>query len=370
MKIGVYAGSIRPGGGLTVLTQVIKALSEDGSNKVLVYVGEEDTSAALKPLLEELDNVEEKRFMPRSKASMRYLVSKIHFLLESVIEKLDWVFSFNYHLFSLCPVAVYHINLLSFQHTLPDSLDMRVKRFDARLACRFAKINICESLYLKDIALQRMRHRVNNPVLLYISVASDFLDEAVNELPQLEVLNSSSNMMLVSSMQTHKDNETSLRCLRILYECMPDVKWTLTVAGGQSIAQWDGFVGAAKEMGLHKHIQILGPVDKKTLAHNLRQSLCLINASRIESFCMVAIEAMAASCPVIVVNSTSMPESVGDAAIIVKPGSAEMFADAVMGFYNNESLRRGYIRRGVARSAEFKVSEFNRNLKMHLMDKS
>lgn len=368
MRIGIYAGSIRPGGGLTVLVQVIKAISKDEANKVLVYVGENDTSVALQPLLEVLDNVEEKRFMPKCRASFRYMLSKFYFLYESSVEKLDKVFSFNYHLFSSCPVTVYHINLLSFQSPISDSLEMMVKRFDARLACRFAELNIFESLYLEDAAQHRMKHKVSNPALLYISVDPDFLDESESQLSRSEALTSHSNLMLVSSTQIHKDNETCLRCLKILHECMPEIEWTLKVAGGQSVAQWNEFEAVAKEMGLHKYIQILGPIDKKTLAYNMHRSLCLINASRVESFCMVAIESMAASCPVIVVDSTSMPESVGDAAIIVKPGSAKMFADAVMSFYNHESLRQSYIEKGRKRADEMDVTKFSKSLRNQLSE--
>lgn len=368
MRIGIYAGSIRPGGGLTVLIQVIKALAEDKKNELIVYVGEDDTSCALRSVFEDLDNVQEKRFMARCRSGCRYLLSKFYFFYESVVQRLDWVFSFNYHLFSQCPVAVYHINLLSFQSLRRDSLAIKVKRFDARLACRCAGLNIFESMYLLDVAQQRMKHKTSNPVLLYVSVDPAFIAESVREVPQSEMLAGRSDLMLVSSMQPHKDNETCLQCLKILCERSSDIQWTLRIAGGQSSAQWSSFKALAEEMGLSEHIEILGPIDKKHLASYMHRSLCLINASRVESFCMVAIEAMAASCPVVVVDSTSMPESVGEAAIIVKPGSATMFADTIMEFYDNKTFRQDYIERGLTRAAEMRDEVFFQTLREYLRE--
>jgi len=363
MKIGIYAGSIRPGGGLTVLIQVIKALAEDKENELIIYVGEDDTSRFLHSLLEGLDNVHEKRFMARYGSSLRYLFSKFYFLYESIGKKFDWIFSFNYHLFSRSPVAVYHINLLSFQQPSIDSLVMKVKRFDARQACRKADLNIFESLYLQKVAQERLNGKIQNPGLLYISVDKDFVSESLNELTEAEAFATRSNLMLVSSIQPHKDNETCLRCLKILCERYPEVPWVLRVAGGQSIAQWQGFERLAEEVGISESLEILGPIDKKALASYMHRSLCLVNASRIESFCMVAVEAMASSCPVIVVDSTSMPESVGDSAIIVEPSSATMFADAIVEFYDNETFRQDYIARGLERAAGMKENVFITSLR-------
>jgi len=368
MKIGIYAGSIRPGGGLTVLIQVVKAFAEDKANRIIVYVGENDTSDLLQTLFNEFENVEEKRFMPRHSAALRYLASKFYFLYESVSEKLDWVFSFNYFLFSTCSVVVYHINLLSFQPSGQNSLAMSIKRVDARLACRISRINIFESLFLMNTAQQRMSGKVLNPKLLYISVAPEFLEESMSELSSKEKLSIQSNLMLVSSIQAHKDNETCLYCLKLLCEQFPNTPWVLRVAGGQSIAQWSQFEELAEKLGLKDHVEILGPVNKNLLSYQMHRSLCLINSSRIESFCMVAIEAMAASCPVIVVDSTSMPESVEQAAIIVKPGSAKMFADAVITFHNNDELRLDYIKRGRERANKMKYSEFSSMLRRYLTE--
>lgn len=359
MNIGVYAGSIRPGGGLTVLIQILKTLSKDVNNRLLVYTGSNDTSDALQPVFSNCKNAFEKRFLPQHSAPVRHFYSKLFFLKEAVSQKFDCLFSFNYYLPAKCPVVVYHINLLSFQHGPDNNIAMLLKRIDARLACRCADLNIFESSYLMKVA--RNKVQIKNPALLYIGVDPVFFRTGKKNPGQDREVQRNS-ILLVSSIQRHKDNEICLYVLKILNDKYPQTQWKLKIAGGQSITQWNGFERRAKDLGVVDHIEIVGPVERQKLAEYMSQSLCLINPSRIESFCMVAIESMAASCPVIVTNATSMPESVGNAALIVEPGDAKQFVQKFLMFYNDEDLRQEYIRRGKYRASEFTERVFSKNL--------
>ena len=60
-----------------------------------------------------------------------------------------------------------------------------------------------------------------------------------------------------------------------------------------------------------------GRIDAKSLANIMASSLSLIHLSYYEGFALAPIEAMSCDTPVISINSTSMPEIVGDAALYV-----------------------------------------------------
>jgi glycosyltransferase involved in cell wall biosynthesis len=169
--------------------------------------------------------------------------------------------------------------------------------------------------------------------------------------------------MVVSSIQPHKDNEVCLEALAHLRKTQPGIAWTMTFAGGQSVEQWAGLQRFAGELGVRDAVEFLGPVDKNRLADLLNTSLCLVSASRIESFCMVAVEAMAAGCPPVVANATSMPESVGDAALIVEPGSHEQFADAVSTLHHDRDAREALIQRGRRHIEKLHIEAFKRNVR-------
>ncbi len=357
--IGIYAGSLRPGGGLTVLAQIIGALAQDDATHLVVYTGAADTTRAVQSLAQSHPNVEVRPFLPRCPSFLRYLASKLLFLRNRHSHGLDWLISFNYHLPANCPVLVYHINLLSFMPGEPDSLGMRIKRLDARLACRHAAANAFESRYLLERAQAATGGRVGNPGVLYVGVHPDFF--RTKSAPP-----GNADIMLVSSVQPYKDNDTCLRALALLVTRRPEVPWRLVVAGGQSAAQWDSLRATATRLGVADRIEIAGRLDRRALSERLSRSLCLISASRIESFCMVAVESMASRCPAVVTSATSMPESVGDAAVVVETGNAEAFADACERFHDDPALRARHVETGVAWAQRFTPEQFRNQLRVLL----
>lgn len=364
MNIGIYAGSIRPGGGLTVILQIVEALANNYCNNIVVFTGAKDTSFALNHVFRNYKNVKEVKVLQGSTAQFRYFVSKFYFLVYGRRYRLNILFSFNYYVPAKCPVAVYHINLFNFEKSKNDNLGMMIKRIDSMIACRAATVNIFESRYLMDIAHHRMGEKIRNPKLLYIGVNEEFY--AVSS-PTGSGRIDRTRILLVSSPQEHKDNGTCIRAVKLLCEKRPDVPWRLVIAGGQDVSQWENFRRQADQLGVGDCVEFLGPVPLRQLAVLMRESLCLVNASRVESFCMVAVEAMAASCPAIVTDCTSMPESVGDAAVVVQAGAADQFADAALKFFEDDQFRAAYLKRGLSHASRFTRSEFEKNINQ-LMD--
>lgn len=356
MRIGIYAGSIHSGGGLTVLAQIISALAKDEAMHLVVYTGVADTTQAVKQLALHHGNVEVRPFMPGSPSPVRYLAAKALFLWNRSSRDFDWLVSFNYHLPANCPVLVYHVNLLSFMPASPDNFAMRLKRMDARWACYRASSNVFESRYLLERARKVMGSKINEPSVLYVGVHPTFFRDSVPSLRNADVL-------LVTSNQPHKDNGTCLRALALLVQRRPEIPWRLVVAGGQGIAQWDELRESALRLGVAGHVEILGPVTREALSQRMNTSLCLVSASRIESFCMTAVESMASRCPAIVTDATAMPESVGDAAIIVEPGNAEQFAAACERLHDDPVLRARYVDAGVAWARGFAPEIFRDRLR-------
>ena len=72
-----------------------------------------------------------------------------------------------------------------------------------------------------------------------------------------------------------------------------------------------------------------------------------------EGFGLPLVEAMACGVPVIASNTSSVPEVVGDAALLVPPTRPEAFAEAILRLRTDLDLRRTMIEKRVRRAACF-----------------
>ena len=72
-----------------------------------------------------------------------------------------------------------------------------------------------------------------------------------------------------------------------------------------------------------------------------------------EGFGLPPLEAMASGTPVITSNVSSLPEVVGDAALLIDPVRPGAIADAMRRVLTEPALREDLRRRGLARVREF-----------------
>jgi glycosyltransferase involved in cell wall biosynthesis len=72
-----------------------------------------------------------------------------------------------------------------------------------------------------------------------------------------------------------------------------------------------------------------------------------------EGFGLTPLEAMACGCPVVTSRASSLPEVVGDAAVLVDPASEEELSRAIAEVLSSEGLRAELVRKGLERSRRF-----------------
>ena len=84
-----------------------------------------------------------------------------------------------------------------------------------------------------------------------------------------------------------------------------------------------------------------------------RGAAAFLDPTRYEGFGYGVLEAMACGAPVVASSVTSIPEVVGDAAILADPQSADSFADALGRVFADDALRADMRARGLERAASF-----------------
>lgn len=94
-------------------------------------------------------------------------------------------------------------------------------------------------------------------------------------------------------------------------------------------------------------------IEDQDLAVVYSNSLCFFFMSYYEGFGLPALEAMQCGTPVVTADTTSLPEVVGEAGIMLDPHDEDALCEAMQRIYSNEELRTEFSRLGLARAKEF-----------------
>jgi glycosyltransferase involved in cell wall biosynthesis len=122
---------------------------------------------------------------------------------------------------------------------------------------------------------------------------------------------------------------------------------------GDEIAKYASLRHAVHRYKLHKHVRFFGFVPSTTLAILYRLAAVFVFPSLYEGFGLPPLEAMASGTPVITSNVSSLPEVVGDAAVLIDPLQPEEIADALRRVLSDANLRADLRQRGLARARQF-----------------
>lgn len=104
---------------------------------------------------------------------------------------------------------------------------------------------------------------------------------------------------------------------------------------------------------LRKQIIITGYVHDADLAPLYSNALMFVYPSLYEGFGLPPLEAMQCGVPVITSNSSSLPEVVGDAGIMVSPHDKQSLCQAMLDLYQQPAMVRHYAEQALARAELF-----------------
>lgn len=117
-------------------------------------------------------------------------------------------------------------------------------------------------------------------------------------------------------------------------------------------------VGLAEKLKIADKVDFTGHISEGQLIKLYNQAQVLIQPSLYEGLGLPVLEAMVCGCPVICSNTSSLPEVVGEAGILLPPNDIESFSKAIYNVVKDENLKRQLVAAGFRQAKKFTWAGF------------
>jgi glycosyltransferase involved in cell wall biosynthesis len=205
----------------------------------------------------------------------------------------------------------------------------------------FSKTSIIESF---NIDPSKVRVIPNGVSPLFRPVEGELARQQFN-LPEQYVL-------FVGSLEPRKNLKTLLLAFERL-RARPSLKDLGLVLVGCSNGNFSDPDLASAFRQLDGGVTTLGYVPDEALPALYSGALAFAYPSLYEGFGLPVLEAMACGAPVIVANTTSLPEVAGDGGLLLDPEDPDAWADAIAQLYDDEAKQRTMKERSLHRATQF-----------------
>lgn len=148
-------------------------------------------------------------------------------------------------------------------------------------------------------------------------------------------------ILTVGRLEPRKNHELLIRAYAKLNTKQP------LVLVGQKHFGYQHIDKLIEELGLRKRVLIFEDINDDELPSFYRHANAFVYPTWAEGFGMPIIEAMASGIPVIASNTTSIPEVVGDAGILIDPANLDELVNAMDSILMNREYANQLAKRGL-----------------------
>lgn len=153
-------------------------------------------------------------------------------------------------------------------------------------------------------------------------------------------------ILYIRNTKPHKNVIGLLKAFALLPDC--EVRLVLSGLADEDTRH------EAMRLGIYDRVVFAGRIPEDDLPAYYRGAAVVTMPSLYEGFGLPALEGMACGVPVVVSNTTSLPEVVGTAGILIDPTSPEDLAFGLSRALTNSELRQQMIQRGLKQAGQFR----------------
>jgi glycosyltransferase involved in cell wall biosynthesis len=354
MHIGIDAHAIgaRQGGNETYISNLITALAAiDSTNRYTLYFS---NSSAAGEWSGRFGNFAV-RLLPAPAPIVRVPIALSFELRRRPVD----VLHVQYTAPPFCRVPlVTTIHDLAFEH-LPETFTRRGRaqlrltvRHTARHSTRIATV----SEFSKQDIVATYRIPAERITVTYNGVGQIYSQHASRPGEGVEIREKfgikGEYILAVGSLQPRKNLIRLLRSYALLRRELGDSTPQLVLVG-RRLWLYDEVFREVGRMELQNHVIFTEYVAEELLPALYRSARVFVYPSLFEGFGLPPLEAMACGTPVVASSTSSLPEVVADAGLLVDPYDERAIAAAILRLLRDEDLRTSLISRGVRRAGLF-----------------
>jgi len=229
------------------------------------------------------------------------------------------------------------------------------RRFETRYALRYSTAVIVPTEFVKDFLSREVKI---DPAKIYV-VPYGNTAPAAQPLAPYGVHKHTKFIFTAGSLEMYRGLEDLLFALPDIRSKFPEIK--LAIAGGTR-GPTRGYAARlkslAKGLGLEDAVVWLGNISEPELSWAYFNCAAFVLTSRVESFCLIALESMAHGCNIVSTKSACLPEILADAATYYDAGDALSLSHALMDLLSRDPADTEKVRStAMSRAAGFSWDE-------------
>jgi len=236
-----------------------------------------------------------------------------------------------------------------------------------RLCFGFTTETISERILLKlDIrGIKRASHIIvtsettRNDLISYLKIPDDRISVIYNGLdhsvfkPYKVRLLDKPYILYVGSERPRKNLDRLIEAFAAVRKEFPELLLVKVGVAGRAREYRQGMMRKLESLGIIQSVIFVEYVSELDLAYYYSSAALLAYPSLYEGFGFPPLEAMACGCPVVTSNTSSLPEVVGKAGIMVNPYDTDSLVEAMRQVLTDSKLRDDMVTKGLEQAKKF-----------------
>ncbi len=276
------------------------------------------------------------------------------------IQSVDvWFFPNHNFIHTKLPYAIM-VHDLSYE-IFPEffTLKSRLRHFLSRRLIKHAKAVLCPSTSTKRDLVQVYQIDEEKIHVTPLAVKSEIRNLKSETNSKFEKIKPKRFILSLATLEPRKNQISVIEAYEAYRDQTHDA--IQLVIGGGGGWKFQALRKAARRSTYASDISLIGYVSEEQKVELYQHAQAFLFPSFYEGFGLPVLEAMSAGCPVITSHTSSLPELVGDAGLLIDPYNVNDLTQALKLVLSSNRLRSDLIAKGKRRAEDFSWQETAKN---------